>query len=106
MMHTENSISQLITSSAHHTERLLQLDNLHMQFPLTHNWRGHVPSVAHAFNGVSLDIYHGDTLGTVGETGYRKRAMAQALMSFYAPTQGQIHSHCHRRTVTVDVTDP
>src|SRR5690625_6772307 len=106
MMHTENSISQLITSSAHHTERLLQLDNLHMQFPLTHNWRGQVTSVAHALNGVSLDVYRGETLGIVGESGCGKSTLAQVLMGLYTPTQGQIHWDSQRRNMQVVFQDP
>src|SRR5699024_12475481 len=90
MSKLSNSNQAVLDGSAN-DQLLLQLDDLHMQFPLAHNWRGQVTSVAHALNGVRFDIYRSETLGIVGESGCGKSTLAQVLMGLYNPTQGQLH---------------
>lgn len=88
-------------------DALLRLDDLHMHFPLEHDWLGRVSSVAHALNGVSFDIYKGETLGIVGESGCGKSTLAQVLMGLYTPTKGQLHwAQGKERNMQVVFQDP
>lgn len=81
---------------------ILQVRDLQKLFPIRKGfWRrtiGHVRAV----DGVSFDIYAGETLGLVGESGCGKTTTARCILRAIEPTRGQILFRTHSGT-TVDM---
>ena len=44
----------------------------------------------HAVDGVSFDIYKGETLGLVGESGCGKSTTGRTVLHLYEPTSGSV----------------
>ncbi len=63
---------------------LLEVDNLHVQFPVRQG-------MVHAVSGVSLTVHNGETLGLVGESGCGKSTLARSIVQLVPPTAGEIH---------------
>jgi oligopeptide/dipeptide ABC transporter ATP-binding protein len=83
--------SQDIPAPAPRVEPLVTLRNVVKYFPIT---RGiliprHVGDV-HAVDGVDLEIFPGETLGLVGETGCGKSTLARVVMRLQDATSGSI----------------
>ena len=76
--------------SSSNGQPLLQVRDLQKLFPIRKGfWRrtvGHVRAV----DGVSFDIYEGETLGLVGESGCGKTTTARCILRAIEPTRGQI----------------
>ncbi|MQY13567.1 Oligopeptide transport ATP-binding protein OppF [Streptomyces sp. RB5] len=72
-------------------EPILQVRDLVKHFPLTQGilFQKQVGAVR-AVDGVSFDLYPGETLGIVGESGCGKSTVAKLLMRLETPTSGQI----------------
>jgi oligopeptide/dipeptide ABC transporter ATP-binding protein len=72
-------------------EPILQVRNLVKHFPLTQGivFKKQVGAVQ-AVDGVSFDLYPGETLGIVGESGCGKSTVAKLLMNLEQPTSGEI----------------
>ncbi|WP_061503861.1 oligopeptide/dipeptide ABC transporter ATP-binding protein [Ramlibacter tataouinensis] len=71
-------------------EPLLSVRDLHVHFKV--RGEGFFPEkrVLKAVNGVSFDLYPGETLGIVGESGCGKSTLARALLNLIPATAGQV----------------
>jgi oligopeptide/dipeptide ABC transporter ATP-binding protein len=72
-------------------EPLIRIRGVKKYFPITQGilFQKHVGDV-HAVDGVDLDVYPGETVGLVGETGCGKSTLARVVMRLYDPTDGTI----------------
>jgi oligopeptide/dipeptide ABC transporter ATP-binding protein len=72
-------------------EPLIRIEGIKKYFPLTRGiiMQHHVGDV-HAVDGVDLEVYPGETLGLVGETGCGKSTLARVVMRLYEATAGKI----------------
>ena len=64
-------------------EVLLSISNLKQQFPLKKG------RFVKANDGVSLDIYRGETFGLVGESGCGKSTLGRTVLQLYHQTYGR-----------------
>ena len=72
-------------------EVILQVENLKKYFPIRRGvFQRHVGDVK-AVDGVSFDVYRGETLGLVGESGCGKTTTGRTIIRLYEPTGGHVH---------------
>ncbi|RDE14494.1 MAG: peptide ABC transporter substrate-binding protein [Candidatus Thorarchaeota archaeon] len=72
------------------SETLVSLANLKKYFPLTGGVFRKIIGMVHAVDDVSLDIYRGETLGVVGESGCGKTTLGRTILRLLEPTDGTI----------------
>ncbi|MFP4597340.1 MAG: ABC transporter ATP-binding protein [Persicimonas sp.] len=72
-------------------KKLLRIENLKMHFPVYKGvlFRKEVNRVR-AVDGLTFDIYEGETLGLVGESGCGKSTTGRAIVQLYRPTAGNV----------------
>jgi oligopeptide transport system ATP-binding protein len=70
---------------------LLRVDHLVKYFPITQGiiFQRQIGAV-HAVDDVSFDIYQGETLGLVGESGCGKSTTGRTILQLYRPTSGNV----------------
>ncbi|MGW9150414.1 ABC transporter ATP-binding protein [Streptomyces virginiae] len=80
-----------LTKNTTEREPILQVRNLVKHFPLTQGilFKKQVGAVK-AVDGISFDLYRGETLGIVGESGCGKSTVAKLLMNLERATAGEI----------------
>lgn len=81
-----------MTSSTVHDARqpLIKIRDLVTRFNLTGGLLGKVTSRVHAVENVSFDIFPGETLAMVGESGCGKSTVARSIMQLDRPLSGSI----------------
>lgn len=65
-------------------EALIRVENLVVEFPAPRGQK------VHAVSDVSLDVYPGETLGIVGESGCGKSTTGRAILQLPRPTKGKV----------------
>ncbi len=65
-------------------DALLQVENLTQYFPISRSF------TVKAVNGVSFQIYPGETYGLVGESGSGKTTIGRSIIRLYNPTGGTV----------------
>ena len=71
-------------------EPLLSVKDLKVHFPLKKTFMGKVTNWVKAVDGISFDVYPGQTLGLVGESGCGKTTTGRAILRLIEPTAGTI----------------
>ena len=69
---------------------LLQVKSLVKHFKLPGGWLSRGPRILHAVDDVSLEVYPGEVLGVVGESGCGKTTLGRCALRLVEPTSGQV----------------
>ncbi len=69
---------------------ILQIKNLKTYFPLKRNFFGKVTEEVKAVDDVTFDVYPGETLGLVGESGCGKTTLGRTVLRLVDPTGGEV----------------
>ena len=69
---------------------VLQINNLKTFFPIKGGFFGGVTSHVKAVNSVSFNVYPGETLGLVGESGCGKTTVGRTILRLEEPTEGEM----------------
>jgi oligopeptide transport system ATP-binding protein len=77
--------------SNNNAEILLKVDDLMMHFPIYRGVFQRQVGAVRAVDGISFDVYRGETLGLVGESGCGKSTTGRAILQLYKPTSGNVH---------------
>ncbi|MEC7500106.1 MAG: ABC transporter ATP-binding protein [Planctomycetota bacterium] len=72
------------------TKPLLEVRDLHVHFPVRKGFFQRVVDQVKAVDGVSFQVYRGQTLGLVGESGCGKTTTGRALLRLIEPTSGEV----------------
>jgi peptide/nickel transport system ATP-binding protein len=71
-------------------EVILSVQNLSVHFPDKRKFFGRSESFIKAVDKISFDIFRGETLGLVGESGCGKTTLGRAILRLIEPTEGKI----------------
>jgi oligopeptide transport system ATP-binding protein len=72
------------------SEVLINVQNLTKFFTAKRNFLGKPISFVKAVENLSFQVYKGETLGVVGETGCGKSTVGRTLVGLYKPTKGTV----------------
>ena len=71
-------------------EVLIEVNDLKMHFPIRRGVLKRQVGAIRAVDGITFEIYKGETLGLVGESGCGKSTAGRTILQLYEPTDGQV----------------
>lgn len=71
-------------------ETILKIEDLKVHFPIKRGLMQRTVGYIRAVDGVSMDIYRGETVGLVGESGCGKTTIGRAIVRLNEPMSGRI----------------
>ena len=71
-------------------EPVLEIKNLKTYFPINKGMFGKAKDYVRAVDDVSFEVYPGETLGLVGESGCGKTTLGRTILKLVEPTEGRI----------------
>ena len=71
-------------------EPILKLKNMKTYFPISSGFFGKTKEYVKAVDDISFDVYPGEILGLVGESGCGKTTLGRSIIRLVEPTEGQI----------------
>lgn len=84
-------------------KKLIELRDLRKHYPVRGGMLRHQVGSVKALDGIDLDIYRGECLGLVGESGCGKTTTGKAIIRLHRPTGGQIVYHRGNGHEPVDI---
>ena len=72
-------------------QKILELKGLKKYYPILGGVLRHEVATVKALDGIDLDIYRGECLGVVGESGCGKTTTGKAIVRLHDPTDGQVN---------------
>ena len=72
------------------SEPILKVEHLQTWYPLKKGIFGHVYDHVKAVDDVSLEVFEGETLGLVGESGCGKTTLGRSILRLQEPTGGKV----------------
>ena len=72
------------------SEPLLKVEHLQTWYPLRKGVFNHVYGHVKAVDDVTIDVYEGETLGLVGESGCGKTTLGRSILRLAEPTGGKV----------------
>lgn len=70
--------------------KILQVNNLKKHYPISGGWFSKDKKSVKAVDGISFEVFEGETLGIVGESGCGKSTMARTLLGLHEATAGEV----------------
>ncbi|WP_124285324.1 MULTISPECIES: ABC transporter ATP-binding protein [unclassified Streptomyces] len=87
MLEKDVTIPEQATSSR---EPLLRVEGLVKHFPIRRGLLGRQTAAVKAVDGIDFEVYPGETLGVVGESGCGKSTMGRLITRLIEPTGGKV----------------
>jgi peptide/nickel transport system ATP-binding protein len=81
---------ELKTTNYEPLNTILEVENLHVHFPVKKNLFGKATQYFKAVDDVSLTVQQGDIVGLVGESGCGKTTLGRSILQLIKPTSGKI----------------